>query len=142
VDFPRLPLTGDKFLFAALVGKGAELAVLHFLESPVAERLITSFPVSGSNMVEKVRYDEAARRVYVNAHQYFEGVPPEAWAFQVGGYQVLHKWLKDRQSRTLTFGDLQHYQKVVVALAETIRLMGEIDGVIEAHGGWPIDHAH
>jgi hypothetical protein len=29
------------------------------------------------------------------------------------------------------------YQKIVVVLNETIRLMQEIDKVIEAHGGWP-----
>ncbi len=86
-----------------------------------------------------MRYDEAGQRVYINAEQYFGGVPPEVWAFQVGGYQVLQKWLKDRQGRTLSFADLHHYQKVVVALAETIRLMAEIDAAIEAHGGWPID---
>jgi predicted helicase len=137
-DFPRLPLTGNQALFAALVGQGAELAALHLLEAPALEKLITYFSVPGSNKVEKMRYDEAARRVYFNDLQYFEGVPPEAWAFQVGGYQVLHKWLKDRKGRTLSFADLHHYQKIVVALAETIRLMGEIDATIDAHGGWPL----
>ncbi len=38
---------------------------------------------------------------------------------------------------TLSDEDIDHYQRVVVALNETIRIMGEIDGVIEAHGGWP-----
>ena len=33
--------------------------------------------------------------------------------------------------------DIEHYQKIVVALNETIRIMGEIDKVIDAHGGWP-----
>jgi hypothetical protein len=46
--------------------------------------------------------------------------------------------LKDRKTRKLTCDDLQHYQKIVVALQETIRLMAEIDPVIEKHGGWPI----
>jgi predicted helicase len=138
VDFPRLPLTGNQALFAPLVEKGAQLAALHLMDSQALDRLITSFPVSGSNAVERVRYDDSARRVYINQDQYFEGVPPEAWSFQVGGYQVLHKWLKDRQGRTLAFADLHHYQKVVVALAETIRLMADIDAVIEARGGWPI----
>jgi predicted helicase len=150
-DFPRLPLTGDQALFAALVGQGAELAALHLLESPALEKLITSFPVSGSNLVEKVRYvippgsplekggEIGQGRVYINDQQFFAGVPPEVWAFQVGGYQVLHKWLKDRKGRTLAFADLHHYQKIVVALAETIRLMAEIDAAIDAHGGWPID---
>jgi predicted helicase len=137
MDFPRLPLTGDQALFAALAEKGGQLAALHLMESPALDKLITSFPLTGSNVVEKVGYHEAARRVYINPDQYFEGVPPEAWAFQVGGYQVLHKWLKDRKGRALSFADLHHYQKVVVALAETIRLMGEIDSAIEDHGGWP-----
>jgi predicted helicase len=138
VDFPRLPLTSSKALFAALVGLGAELAALHLMEAPALETFITRFPVPGSQVVEAVRYDEAAGRVYINADQYFEGVPPQAWGFQVGGYQVLHKWLKDRKGRVLSYQDLHHYQKMVVALAETIRLMEEIDAVILAHGGWPI----
>jgi predicted helicase len=138
IDYPRLPLTGNKGLFAALVSLGAELVSLHLMESPYLEKLITRFPVPGSRVVEGVRFQESARRVYINSEQYFEGVPPEVWAFTIGGYQVCHKWLKDRKGRTLTFEDIQHYQKIIVALAETIRLMGEIDAAIEAHGGWPI----
>ncbi len=37
----------------------------------------------------------------------------------------------------LTDEDIDHYQKIVVALNESIRLMREIDEVIDAHGGWP-----
>ncbi len=75
-------------------------------------------------------------RVYINKTQYFEGIEPEVWEFQIGGYQVLHKWLKDRKGRKLTFDDFFHYQKIVVALKETMRLMGEIDELIPS---WPID---
>jgi hypothetical protein len=82
--------------------------------------------------------NQVAGRVYINKTQYFEGVPPEVWEFRVGGYQVLHKWLKDRRGRTLSWDDTYHYQKIVVALRETIRVMAEIDQVIDAHGGWPI----
>ena len=53
----------------------------------------------------------------------------------IGGYQVCHKWLKDRKGRTLSDEDIAHYQKIVVALSETIHIMAEIDEVIEAHGG-------
>ena len=75
-------------------------------------------------------------RVYINKTQYFAGIAPEVWEFQIGGYQVLHKWLKDRKGRKLNFDDFFHYQKVVVALKETMRLMGEIDELIPA---WPIE---
>jgi predicted helicase len=136
IDFPRLPLTSNKELFKALVAKGAELVALHLMESPKLNNLITKYPVSGSNIVEKVSYDTNNKRVYVNKLQYFEGVPSEVWNFQIGGYQVCEKWLKDRKGRTLTYDDLTHYQRIVVALKETIRLMQEIDALIP---GWPIE---
>ena len=59
------------------------------------------------------------------------------WEYRVGAYQVCEKWLKDRKGRTLSEEDRAHYQKIIAALSETIRLMGEIDGVIDGHGGWP-----
>jgi hypothetical protein len=73
----------------------------------------------------------------------FRGVSEDVWNFRIGGYQICEKWLKDRGprkgklGRKLTDEDLDHYQRIVVALHETIRSMGEIDEVIEKHGGWP-----
>jgi len=67
----------------------------------------------------------------------FKGVPEEVWNFHIGGYQVCEKWLKDRKGRALSSEDITHYQKIVVALSETIRIMAEIDKVIDVHGGWP-----
>jgi hypothetical protein len=49
---------------------------------------------------------------------------------------VSSKWLKYRKGRKLSFDDLFHYQKIVVALRETMRLMEEIDELIPA---WPIE---
>jgi predicted helicase len=137
IDFPRLPLTSDKELFRQLVEKGAELVSLHLMESPVLEqqRAQIKFDVSGSNAVEKANYDENTQWVYINKTQYFEGIPAEVWNFYIGGYQVCQKWLKDRKGRTLSYDELTHYQKVVVALKETIRLMEEIDNLIP---DWPI----
>jgi hypothetical protein len=63
--------------------------------------------------------------VYINKDPWFEGVQPEVWEFHIGGYQVCEKWLKDRRGRKLAYDDIKHYQKVVVALGETIRLMKE-----------------
>ena len=59
------------------------------------------------------------------------------WNFHIGGYQVCEKWLKDRKGRPLSADDITHYHKIVVALTNTIRLMSEIDEVINQHGGWP-----
>ena len=136
IDFPRLPLTSDKELLKALVEKGAELVGLHLMESLLLNNLVTRYPVAGSNTVDKVSYDDNNQRIYINKTQYFEGVPPEVWEFHIGGYQVAQKWLKDRKGRTLTYDELTHYQKVIVALKETIRLMAEIDELIP---GWPVE---
>jgi predicted helicase len=141
IDFPRLPLTSDAELLRALCGFGQRLVALHVMEAFGAA--LPMFPESGNNMVEKIDYrvtpDEPERgRVYINAAQYFEGVPPRVWEFHVGGYQVCHKWLKDRKGRVLSYEDINHYRRVVAALAETIALMEQIDAVIAEHGGWPI----
>jgi hypothetical protein len=107
------------------------------MESPLLNTLITKYPISGSNVVEKVGYDEKTQRVNINKTQYFEGVPSEVWNFHIGGYQVCQKWLKDRQKakRKLSVDDINHYQKIVVALKETIRLMAKIDELIPV---WPV----
>ncbi|SHF75341.1 N-6 DNA Methylase [Salegentibacter echinorum] len=68
-------------------------------------------------------------RVWINDTQYFDKVPKIAWEFYIGGYQPAQKWLKDRKGRELKFEDILHYQKIIVALTETDRLMKEIDKV-------------
>lgn len=136
IDFPRLPLTGSIDLFRTLGKLGGELVALHLLESPKVNDFITRFEGKGDNTIpKKPTYKDGA--VWINASQRFEGVPEAVWNFHVGGYQVCEKWLKDRKGRKLSADDIAHYQRIVVALNETIRLMAEIDAVIEAHGGWP-----
>lgn len=134
VDFPRLPLTGDLKVFRALAAHGAGLAALHLMASPQLDAFVTGFPETGDNVVEKVQHTDQDQRVWINARQYFSGVPRAVWEFRIGGYQVCEKWLKDRKGRALTYDDLDHYQKIIVALSETLRLMTEIDRSVP---GWP-----
>ena len=138
IDFPRLPLTARLDLFRALAALGGDLVALHLLESPQLDHPITRFIGNPKQEIEKVTY--ADKTVWIDKAQTtgFKGVPDLVWNFHIGGYQVCEKWLKDRKTRTLTKDEIAHYQKVVVALTETIRLMSEIDKVIEKHGGWPI----
>ena len=137
IDFPRLPLTGNLELFRALATLGGELVALHLLESPKLGKLMTEFIGDGKKDVVKGYPDYVDKTVWINDNQGFKGVPEPIWNFHVGGYQVCQKWLKDRRGRTLSKTDITHYQKIVVALSETIRLMKEIDKLIEKHGGWP-----
>lgn len=127
IHFPTVPYPDNAATFQQLVQLGGELRQLHLLESPVVERYITGYPVNGLNTVGKVRFE--AGKVYINESQYFEGVPDVAWHFYIGGYQPAQKWLKDRKDRVLSFEDILHYQKIIVALTETDRLMKEIDKI-------------
>ena len=134
IDFPRLPLTTDVGLFARLVTLGAQLVSLHLMKSPQLERLLTTYEVEGDNEVARgyPKYREERQRVYINKSQYFGGVAPDIWDFHIGGYRVAEKWLKDRRGRKLDYEDLRHYQKIVVALSRTRRLMAQIDAAIPA----------
>ena len=140
-DFPRVPLTADRKRFDALAALGQALIDLHVMRAHA--KAVCTYPVAGNNRVDKVEYRQDAEsstapdngRLHINKEQYFADVPEAVWNYHIGGYQVAHKWLKDRKGRLLTFDDLQHYQHVLAALAETIRLQTEIDKVIPA---WPM----
>lgn len=127
IDFPRVPYPKDKDIFWQLVKLGGEIRQLHLLESPTVEKYITQYPIDGDNVVVKPKYQDG--KVYINDTQYFDKVPKIAWDFYIGGYQPAQKWLKDRKDRRLEFDDILHYQKIIVALTETDRLMNEINKI-------------
>jgi len=138
IDFPRVPYPTDAEKFWQLVQLGGELRQIHLLESPTVEQFITRYPVDGDNTVTRsmtaksIGYEpdsKTAGRVWINDTQYFENVPLIAWEFYIGGYQPAQKWLKDRNGRTLSFDDILHYQKIIVALTETDRLMKAINQI-------------
>ncbi|MGD9994466.1 MAG: type ISP restriction/modification enzyme [Salinivirgaceae bacterium] len=127
IDFPRVPYPKDKDTFWLLVKLAGEIRQIHLLESPTVEKYITQYPIDGNNVVQKPLFENG--KVYINDTQYFDNVPEIAWNFYIGGYQPAQKWLKDRKNRELTFEDISHYQKIIVALSETDRLMKEIDNI-------------
>jgi len=126
-DFPRVPFAKDYELFSRMGKYGSELVDLHLLKSAELNNPVAKFQGSGDNQVEKPRYDEG--RVYINNDQYFEGIEKEVWEYQIGGYQVLDKWLKDRKGRRLSLEDIKHYCQVATALKKTIEVQEEIDNL-------------
>ena len=133
-----------------LVRCGHDLLALHLLESPKLAKFITTYTGPVNPEVRCVGWSDgtiwldaaktnarAGHRAMEPGTVGFQSVPEEVWDFNIGGYQVCNKWLKDRKGRTLTAEDVVHYQKIIVALNETVRIMAEIDEIIEAHGGWP-----
>ena len=138
IDFPRIPYPKNQDSFWKLVKLGGDIRQLHLLESPIVEDYITIYPVDASNIITtKIAkkdwefYDTKNNlgRIWINDEQYFDKIPLIAWEFSVGGYQPAQKWLKDRKGKELKVDDILHYQKIIVALSETNRIMQEIDKI-------------
>ena len=127
VDFPRVPFTKDYKILSRMAELGSHLVELHLLKSEELDNPVARFRGKGENKVDRVRYEK--EQVYINNDQYFEGVEPEVWQYQVGGYQVCAKWLKDRKGRKLSLEEIKHYCKIVAALRKTISIQKEIDAL-------------
>ncbi len=127
IDFPRVPFPSNYELFDKMARLGKELIDLHLMKSDKLKIPIAKFQGDGDNIVVKPVYDEKKGRVYINKTQYFEGIEKDVWEYQIGGYQVLSKWLKDRRGRKLSLEEIKHYCKVVTALKRTIEIQEKID---------------
>ena len=127
IDFPKIPYPKNLSTFQKLTNLGSQIREIHLLEISKVENHITEFNIDGDCVVEKPIFKNG--KVFINETQYFENVPEVVWNFYIGGYQPAQKWLKDRKGRKLEFDDIAHYQKIIVALAETDRIMKEINEI-------------
>ena len=126
-DFPRIPLPNDLEQFRTLAGFGQRLIDWHLLKDvsvPPRHR----FEGEGDAVVGRVRYVDG--NVYINPTQYFTDVPAEVWEYEIGAYRVCEKWLRDRRGEVLGYEDVRGYRAILVAVAETLGVMREIDGVL------------
>lgn len=128
-DFPRIPFTKDNELFNKLAALGERLVKLHLLQSDEINIPLVKSQGMGDNLVEKLKYVESENRVYYNDAQYFEGVTKGVWEYQIGGYQVCDKWLKDRKGILLSAGEIKHYCQICNAIYKTIEIQKEIDDI-------------
>lgn len=134
IDYPRIPVTTDRGLFAALVRHGQHLVDLHCMAVTLPP--ISSAPDLDDTPIQRPRYQDG--RVHLDGRRSFGNVPEVAWTFRVGGHPVLEKWLKERRGRALSAPEVEHFQQVVAILARTSAIMREIDTLIAGHGGWPL----
>jgi predicted helicase len=129
IDFPRIPLPEDNEKFKKLSELGKELVELHLLKHPSLSETEVGFPESGSDIVEKVYYDENIERVWINKEQYFDGISREVWEYRIGAYQVLAKYLEDKKKRKLSLDEFEHYMRVAKAIERTREVDGKVDEV-------------
>jgi hypothetical protein len=87
--------------------------------------ILKYFGKGKDDTIVKPRYDEENERVYINDQKYFENVTSKVWNYQIGGYQVMEKYLKDRKGRQMD--DAGHYCQMGTSIAKTIEVQKEID---------------
>lgn len=129
IDFPRIPFTADPNIFCRMAALGQELIELHLLRKKVRVAGVR-YQGQGSDTIERVRYEAATGRVWINNDKYFENITPEMWEYQIGGYQVLEKYLKDRKGRALT--DPIRYIHIAEAIAQTIAYQVQLNNLYVA----------
>ena len=65
--------------------------------------------------------------VYLNERAYWHNVPAAVWNYQLGGYQVLKKWLSYRESkvleRPLLTAEVQHFTDTARRIGAILRLV-------------------
>ena len=118
--FPRIPLPNDIAHFRRLSTLGQRLMDMHLLKNvpgPPRHR----FEGEGEGVVSKFAYRDG--HVWINPTQHFTNVTEAVWEFEIGAYQVCEKWLQDRKGEVLSDVELQQYQQILVAVAETIDIM-------------------
>ena len=127
INFPRVPFNVDRSTFWYLVEKGRELRLFHLLQHPkLSEKSdIAVYSWEWEDIIAFADYSN--NKVYINGDKYFDNVPKEAWEFYIWWYQPAQRRFKDRKWREMTFDDITHYQKMIISLNETIRLMKLID---------------
>ena len=128
IDFPRVPFTSDYETFKKMAELGEKIAALHLMKSDELNPPISRYMGNGEdNTIIKPLYKEAEKRLYINKEKYFDNIETEVWNYQIGGYQVLHKYLKDRKGRKME--DPRHYCRVITALSKTIEYQEIIDEI-------------
>ncbi len=73
--------------------------------------------------IEKVLYNEASQELFVNESLHFTEVSKAVWEYQIGGYQVLDKYLKSHKGEKI---DYKHFENVVKVLDKSLRLEEQI----------------
>ncbi|MBN1471563.1 MAG: N-6 DNA methylase [Syntrophaceae bacterium] len=128
IDFPRVPFTAHYKVFSRMAEQGKQLTDLHLMKSDLLDKPIAKYQGKGDNdKIEKITYVEKEQKIYINKEKCFDNISPGLWNYQIGGYQVLQKYLKDRKDRTMD--DPRYYCRIVTAIDATIALQNQIDKI-------------
>jgi hypothetical protein len=122
-NFPVVPVPKSDEQFDYFTAVGQELIDVQLFRTGLETQ--TTFPVGGDNVVlSKATLEDG--RVWINKLQYFDGVPPEAWSFNIGGYQPASLWIRNRKGSELTALQMQHFQRLLAVQLQSANIVAGI----------------
>jgi predicted helicase len=140
--FPRVFIPASEPLFRVLVEHGRQLIEAHLLRGEFeVPRSISHESSTDSHSLTLPLRDwpqHDGETLWMNEDHSLNGISEAVWEFHVGGYQICKKWLRDRRGRTIHEREANQLRGITASISATIRIMGEIDSVIEKAGGWPV----
>jgi len=136
-DYPRVPVINNEAdkdnpsafyvsenMFRAYVAAGGRLRKLHLMQEKVPASLMIEPNTSSDMEIGSVKYKDTV--LHLNPSKQIKGISEDVWSYQIGGYQVLDKWLKSHKGKTLTIDSFNHIENVVGLLVETIRIQQDL----------------
>lgn len=159
-DWPRIPIPASRELLEASAALGRRVADLLRPDVPFhppgeLNKLGVPRRVDGGQLREDdlrvtVRYGGIGKyeppsaegpgarpgRLWWNDVAFWENVPQDVWAFTIGGYPVVKKWLDyrhiDKLKRPLKLEEVRYVGEMVQRIAALIALGPELDASYEA----------
>lgn len=132
-DFPCVPVINDpnhdgdedaffvsEDMYHAYVSAGQRLRKLHLLQSKAPAELTLDPDTPDDMEIGAAKYKNGI--LQLNANKRIIGISQAVWEYQIGGHQVLDKWLKEHKGETLTIDSFTHLENMVGLLAETIKI--------------------
>lgn len=137
-DFPRVPVINEpeeergegaffvsEELYREYVAAGERLRKLHLMQIKSPATLVLEPNTSDNMEIGAVKYKNGV--LQLNANKRITGISQAVWDYQIGGHQVLDKWLKEHKGETLTIDSFAHIENIVGLLEETIQIREKLE---------------
>jgi predicted helicase len=143
IDFPKISFTASIDKFKKLSQYGKELVDLQLFLN-VSNKILTTYPAKGSDIVQRITFDQKKKRIYVNEGQYFSNITKEIWDYKIGSFQVLKKWIESKINHQLSIDEIDTFQKIVNIIVHSLDIQSRIDKIYEKAitKTIPIDNGH
>lgn len=155
-DWPRIPISATRAQLAASAALGRRVGDLlrpdiPFTPPPELRALavparMDDAQLTADDLTVTVRYggigryDPATGRLWWNDRAFWDHVPPAVWAFTIGGYPVVKKWLDYRHieklRRPLRLDEVRYVSEMVRRIAALLALGPDLDAnyhAVKAH---------